>query len=305
MEKCHVFSHYCDDEKNKLFVVYSLKDRTSRKYDVPYNTHFLFDSAQIGNQIYFTGGGLPAGSEKEEVFFKTSARVTIHANLSSGTEMLSDMLVPRANHTLVALGTTALFAVGGCNNLGDTASCEMYEVAGGVWKQCPSLTEQKKWATVCTLGSKFLYAFGGVTKDTKKDSDVIECLDVEHGFTAPTWTVFHLEKGKELWKRCVFMGASEIAPGQILLFGGLVNKADSAESFIFAPANKSLTRTAPLAEPEEFYRTKPQILGNELMMVGSTMCDLHVFKIPAKMWAMTEKNTWNPEDVFFLKAETH
>ncbi len=308
MEKFPTFSHYCDDEQNKLFVAYSLKDKATRKYDVPYSTIFLFDSAQISNQIYFTGGGMPAiTKEEEEQFFTIAARVTIHSNLESGTERLADMLVPRANHTLVALGTSRLFAMGGCNDSGETSSCEVYDVGKNQWLHCASLTEAKKWVSVCTFEDRYVYAFGGATKDKTMDSDVIECLDTGHMPVSPeaTWQVVELLAGKALWKHCIFLGAAQVSPGEVLLFGGLMDKCESAESFIFSPKKRSIERIAPLGKADEFYRTKPQILGDELMMVGSPLGDLHVFKISTHKWTAIEKNVWNPEDVFHIKSETY
>ena len=304
MEKFPIFSHYCDDEQNKLFVAYSLKDKATRKYDVPYETVFLFDSAQVGNQIFFTGGGLPASDTEGEKFFRTTARVIIHSNLEASAEYLDNMVVPRANHTLVTLNDNSIYAVGGCNGSGDTSSCEAYDIGKNVWRKCASLTENKKWVSVCTFSAKYLYAFGGACNDSDKDSDVIEYLDTQDQ-SAKSWARVKLDKGKEYWRHCIFVGVMQITPNAILLFGGHVEKAESQESFIFYPASRTLEKCSQLVKKDEFYRTKPQILGKELMMVGSCLGDLHIYNIELKKWTAMEKNAWNPEDVFHLKAETY
>ena len=304
MEKNPSFSHYCDDEKNKLFTAFSLKNKTAREYYIPYETIFLFDSAQINNQIYFTGGGLPESSKQEEqTFFNIAMRVTILINLESTTEKLANMLDARAMHTLVQLANKEIYAIGGCNETGDLSLCEAYDVAKNKWRKCPNLTEKKIWVSVCPFNDRYLYAFGGGSyQDNEKTSKAIEFYDT-HDLLAKQWTKVTLVSGAELAKACIFSGIMQIAPENILIFGGHVDGDASDTSFVFKPATKTLEKWAKLAKGDEFYRTKPQILGDELMIVGS-MGDLHTFNRKSNKWTMTHKNTWNPDLELRLKADT-
>jgi len=304
-EKFPVFSHYCDDEQNKLFTAFSLKDKTSRKYDVPYETIFLFDSAQTMNMIFFTGGGLPASSSHEQVFFKTCACVTILPSLDAKTDVLHDMLDPRANHTLVSLNDKQIYAIGGCNNSGDLALCEMFNITKNEWTRCASLSEPKIWVSVCPFNNQYLYAFGGgCSHDSEKITKTIEFYDTSD-LSQKTWTKITLELGKEYWGSCIFMGTMQITAKSILVFGGNVNKVKSAACYIFTPNKKSLIKCGNLVKEDEFYRTKPQILLNELMIVGSGCSDLHIYNITNRTWGILEKNVWNPEVTFHLKSETY
>ena len=305
MEKESVFSHYCDDERNELFTAFSLKDRTSRRYDVPYSTVFLFDSAQISNQIYFTGGGLPESDTEEQTFFATAVRVTIHSTLETTNEKLPNMLVARASHTLVALANKEIYAIGGCNSTGDLKLCEAFDILKNKWKKCPSLTENKIWVSVCSFNNRYLYAFGGgASQDSETNSNVIEFYDTTLS-DAKQWSRVTLNKGKEFFQRCIFVGVMQVSPENILIFGGHVDKDASCDSFLFSPSTRQFTECGKLAKRDEFYRTKPEILGNELMIVGSAQSDLHIYNTVSKMWTIVYKSAWNPDVVLSLKAETY
>ena len=60
METEDVWMHYCEDPKSKQFIlcnIEDIKEVQTRKYHVPYDSLYLFDTVQLKNVIYFSGGG--------------------------------------------------------------------------------------------------------------------------------------------------------------------------------------------------------------------------------------------------------
>ena len=298
------FTHFCDDQKNKCFVMFELADKTTRKFEVPYETVYLFDSVQIGSQIYFTGGGMPPTDTKGEQFFQTVVRLTVTEDMDTTTEKLPNMNVARANHTLVALNGKTLYAIGGCNTKAEIPACEEYNVDKKKWRDVAYLNEKKMWVSVCVVDSKYLYAFGGSTNLKPKESNMIECLDTTN-LTAKTWTKIELTSGKDSWPRCFFVGTIQIAPETILLFGGLVSQTEVDSVYYFNTKTKGLTKaTNKLLRPDAFYRTKPVVDGKEMVVVGSSEGDMHIYNIAEKKWNLIKKAMWNPEIGFAIKSDT-
>jgi len=303
MEALDEYSHFCDDQTNKCFVLYNLKDKSTRKYEVPYETVYLFDSAQIKNQIYFTGGGLtPSGSQGEQ-FFQFTYRVTILPDLDTKTEKLQNMKVSRANHTCVALTQNLIYVIGGCNSKAEIPSCEEYNIEKKTWREVAYLNEKKMWVSVCAVDSKFLYAFGGSCNLKPKESEMIECLDTQDP-SKKLWTKVVLTSGKENWRRCFFTGCYQLAEDDILLFGGLVNTKEVNETMHFNPKKCIMTKGANMQRADAFYRMKPGKTASELLIVGSCEEDMHVYNIGAKSWTLVKKGIWNPEVGFDIKADT-
>ena len=193
MIKNAVFTHSCDDQENKHFAVYGVKDKVAYRLETPYVTEFAFDSTQVNNQIYFCGGGMRKSMISDKQFFKTTARVTINPeDMDFKNEKLKDMNISRTNHTLVAFDENNLYAIGGYNELAELSSCEKYIIDKNKWEISPSLNEHKMWVTVCPLGGKYLYAFGGSSNLMPKERNTIEYLDVQD-INAKWWTKIILE----------------------------------------------------------------------------------------------------------------
>ncbi len=303
MKATDEFTHFCDDQKNKCFVVYNVKDKSTYKFEVPYETVYLFDSVQVKNQIYFTGGGMPPTESRGEQFFQTVVRLTIQPDMDTSIEKLPNMNVARANHTLVALNDKTLYAIGGCNTKAEIPACEEYSVDKKKWRDCAFLNEKKMWVSVCVVDSRYLYAFGGSTNLKPKESNLIECLDTTD-LTAKFWTKIELASGKDFWPRSFFVGSLQIAPDNVILFGGLVDKSEVDSTYYFNPKAKTITKGPKLARPDAFYRTKPGINGNELAVVGSSEGDMHIYNIVEKKWTLIKKAMWNPDAGIMLKSDT-
>ncbi len=289
--------HFCNDPKSKFFSVCditNLKDIATRRYQVPYETLYFFDTAQVHNVIYFSGGGLPLTDTSSEQYFQIFMRFTIEHNMETSVLKLSGMGVPRANHTMFALTDSLLYVVGGTNLSGNLSSCEEYSAEKNKWRPVAELNETKKWVSVCGFAGRYLYAFGGVLDVKDTISDKIECLDTaETG--RKTWKIVELAVGKSLWKRRFFSGTFELAGTGVMIFGGIADQEESGECLVLDPTTRALVAQEKMAIPDEFYRTKPGVSGCNLAMVGSHGGDLHVFDMAKKLWLRVEKNIWNPD----------
>lgn len=296
------FTHFCDDQKNKCFVVYNVKDKSTTKFEVPYETVYLFDSVQVKNHIYFTGGGMPPTDSHGEEFFQKAVRMIITGDDSS-VEVLPNMNVSRSNHTLVAVADKLLYAIGGCNTKAEIPACEEFNIAEKKWKGCATLNEKKMWVSVCVVDSRYLYAFGGSTNLKPKESNLIEFLDTQDT-AAKMWTKVELSAGKDLWPRCFFTGCLQVEPDRVLLFGGLVESNEVDDSYYFSPSTKTMVKGPKLERKDAFYRTKPGVNGKEVMIVGSNEGDMHIYNIADKKWSLIKKSMWNPETGFNVKSDT-
>lgn len=305
MIKASKLTHFCNDHDNKYFAVYGVDDKVAKNFEVPYETSYLFDSVQINEQIFFTGGGMPATKSKREQFFTTAIKVVIY--MEDGDfkpAKLAEMNVARANHTLTALNDELLYVVGGWNSEGEIASCEEFQISENQWTVCASLNEPKMWITVCPVNGRYLYAFGGSANLKPKELGTIECLDTSNK-AAKKWTKITLTAGEEIWPRCFFMGGIQLEENTIILFGGLHSETKLDNSFYFNPATKTITKGPKLKKKDAFYRSKPGINGNEMVIVGSTEGDLHIYDIVKKTWNLMLKATWNSEQSSILKSETY
>lgn len=298
--------HFCDDPKNKYFAVCNvanLKDIPTRKFMVPYETEYLFDTVQVKEYIYFSGGGVPASGSATEQFFKILMKFTIKADMETTINKLVDMNIARANHNMTALTSNALYVVGGTNSTGFLASCEEYLVDKNKWRQIASLTEGKKWVSVCGIGDRYLYAFGGVLNPSEAATDKIECIDTTD-VSSKQWKVITLTMGADLWKKNFFVGALQAPAGDIMLFGGIANGVEADTWLSFDPTAKTMKAVGKIQRSDSFYRTKAGSNDNQLVIVGSLDGDLHFYDKTKKNWQLMRKTIWNPLFARPYKADT-
>lgn len=256
----------------------------------------------MNNHIYFTGGGFPPTDSHGEQFLQNTMEVIITED-DAKVCALPNMNVARANHTLVAVEDKFLYAIGGCNTKAEIPACEQYNIAKKEWRTCASLNEKKMWVSVCVFNSRYLYAFGGSTNLQPKESELIECLDIENA-AAKTWTKVELTAGKELWNRCFFAGTLQIESDCIMVFGGLVKGKEVDDVFYFSPSKNTMVKGPNLEKKDAFYRTKPGRKSKEILVVGSSDGDMHIYNIDDKKWSLKKKDTWNPETGFNIKSQT-
>ena len=297
-------SHFCNDKNNKYFMIFDGVTKAGIQLEVPYETKYLLDSAQIKNCIYFTGGGIPATDEHGEQFLNVAMKLTIDSDRDTTKDKLANMNVARANHTMVAVGEKKLYVIGGCNTKAEIPACEVYDISQKNWKNCATLNERKMWVCVCVVDERYLYTFGGSTNLKQKESSIIEFLDTEDS-SATLWTKLELNSGKDLWSKCLFIGAHQISSDCVLIFGGLVDKNEVNDSYYFNPKTKDLAKGPSLEKKDAFYRTKPLLCKDELIVVGSNEGDMHMYNITEKKWTLRLNKVWNPDSEVVLKSETY
>jgi hypothetical protein len=292
---------FCDDMQNKTFVVCRIAgvgNIVSTSYPTPYHSEFMFDTIQVHNHIYFCGGGFPEG-DKSGHYLRTLARVMVQEE-GIVIDRLGDMGTPRASHTVVALDKRKLFVLGGMNNMGLLASCEEYDVASNVWKQIAPLHEKKKIVSACTFCDCYVFVFGGDLNPAV--SSRIELLDTEK--PGATWQFAKIAAGHELWAPCILQGCIPISDDWIMIFGGLVERAERATTLFYSPHTGTIQPGPNLRQADAFSRAKPLRIGPQIIAVGMMDGDLHVFNTTAKVWDIKKKTNWNPKIRLMYKADT-
>ncbi len=305
MEVEDEWMHYCEEPRSKQFVLCNIKDLKeiqTRKFHVPYDSSLLFDTVQVGNVIYFSGGGTPASEYSGEQYYQVMMRLTIKPTMETVVDKMANMNTARANHAMTAVGIKALYVVGGENTTGNLASCEEYSIETNKWREIAPLNEKKRWVSVSSFQGK-LYAFGGSTSSEIKGTDIIEYLDTANPLVKH-WEIVKLASGKDLWKKCFFVGAVPISESCILLFGGIVNDAEKNDCVAFNPIKKTMEKRGDMLRADAFYRTKYGLKKDKFAIVGSRDGDLHIFELAKGKWDLMLKKIWNPEYGTGLKAST-
>eukprot|EP00826_Nyctotherus_ovalis_P027459 TRINITY_DN2146_c0_g1_i1.p1 TRINITY_DN2146_c0_g1~~TRINITY_DN2146_c0_g1_i1.p1 ORF type:complete len:306 (-),score=89.47 TRINITY_DN2146_c0_g1_i1:1409-2326(-) len=298
--------HYCEDPKAKQLVLCDMKDIKAIqtwRLNSPYDSSYYFDTVQVKNFIYFTGGGTPVSEASPEQFYQITMRMTIMPSMVTVADKLANMNFPRANHTMEAVGGTRLYVVGGSNSSGNLSSCEEYNIAENKWREIAPLNEKKKWISVCAYKAKHLYAFGGYLSDESNASDLIEVLDMENPLKA--WEVVKIESGEELFKNTFLPGAIPVADDCILVFGGIVKTEVKDACFAFDPVKRTLTKRRGILKKDSFYRTKYGKKGDTFGIVGAHDGDLHYYDSTKGKWGLMLKKIWNPDYGFAIKADTY
>lgn len=296
MKKNEEWMHYFDDPENKYFVVCNVTNLTeiqTWKLMIPYESNFIFDTVQMKNVIYFTGGGVPPAGSSPAQYFKILYKFTLLPEMKTTTNKLADMNIARANHSMISVTNNSLYVVGGANSEGCISSCEEYLLDKNKWRQIASLNEAKKCVSICKFKSKYLYAFGGLTNDKDASTEKIEMFDTADT-TSKLWNIVTLASGAALWKKSVFAGTFELSPNEILLFGGLYNGKEVDYCLTFNPEAKSMTSSGKIQRLDTFYKTKYGISGTQMAIVGSHDGDLHIFDKEKKTWVLMRKVIWNP-----------
>jgi len=305
MESEEEWTHYCEEPRSKQFVMCNLKNLKeiqTKKLHVPYDSLYLFDTVQIKDLIYFSGGGSPAAEGTPEQFYQIMMRVTIKGT-DSIADKLANMNTARCNHAMISTCPTKLYVVGGENSTGTITSCEEYNVEANKWREIAPLNERKKWVTLCALANK-LYTFGGAINQEAKATSTIEYLDTANPMVK-AWEIIKLTAGKDIFKASFFVGAVPLAENTILLFGGVVNDSEKDDCMIFNNVKKTMEKHASILRPDAFYRTKYGLKkNNQFAIVGSHDGDMHVYDKTTHKWDLFLKKIWYPEFGLDFKANT-
>lgn len=296
--------HYCEDPRHKRLVLCDVKDLADIKtwtYAIPYESLYLFDSVRIGRDIYFTGGGTPSSEEADKQFHKTTMRMKITDEMKSIAEKLADMNVSRADHSMETIDGKYLYVVGGVNADGLMSSCEEYEIEADKWREIAPLNEKKKWVSLCSFNSKYLYSFGGCITSAGEATAVMECLDTG---SPAAWTVVKLGTNTHLLPACCLLGAVPVGPACVLLFGGVVKGKETDLCLKFDAASHSLTKEKALLHSDSFCRTRAGLKGESFAIVGSREGGLHVYDGKQQKWSYKRRTMWNAKDELGFKSDT-
>lgn len=262
--------HYCEEGNNKQLILCDIKDLKSIqawKLNVPYESGFSFDTSQIKNFIYFTGGGNPPSEGSPMQFYQITMRMTIMPDMGTVSDKLANMNIPRANHTMEPMGDSKLYVIGGSNSSGYLSSCEEYNIATNKWREIASLNEMKQWVSVCSYKQRYFYAFGGCIIDESKGSPLIEFLDMEDA-GAKCWNIVKIVAGGDLLKASYMTGVVSVADDCILIFGGGIGKDFKDTCARFDPMKQTIEKGSSLLKKDNFYRTKYGISNNTIAIIA-------------------------------------
>jgi hypothetical protein len=306
MESEDEWMHYCDDPRTKQFVFCSIKEIkeiVSRKYTVPYDSQYLYDTVHMKNVIYFAGGGIPALEGSPEQYYKIMMRATINAKFEILIDKMANLNIARAYHSMIAGTKKLLYTVGGVNATGFLSSCEEYDISANKWKEIACLNEKKKMVSLCSFMDKFLYSFGGVVDNSGSASNAIESYDISKS-SSKIWDKVKITAGGDLWGFRCFAGAIPMGKDSILVFGGIIKGIKRNDCIEFSPSKKAFTKHSNLLNPDTFCLTKPGMKVNSMLIVGSSGGDLHIYDKTKQKWDLQAKKIWNPEFGFALKSDT-
>ncbi len=95
---------------------------------------------------------------------------------------MSPMISSRSSFgCTVNVHTNEIYVAGGYTNGVTTRKCEAYNVATNKWRELPLLNEEKCASSLCVLGGRYLYCFGGFSKADSSGAyllSTIEMLDL-------------------------------------------------------------------------------------------------------------------------------
>lgn len=133
-----------------------------------------------GTRVYVIGGARDSKSKHTvdslTVYHVTQVQVT--------QQHLSCMNDPRASFGCLYVskpGSPEIIVTGGYINGKLTNRCELYNILRDEWTQLPELNQQKASSSLCLLDSRYLYCFGGLSRNPAGGAyltNTIEVLDL-------------------------------------------------------------------------------------------------------------------------------
>ena len=127
------------------------------------------------------------------------------------------MKLSRSSHgCTINVHKNEIYVAGGYNMGELTRSCEAFSVQYNSWRELPPLNEPKCSVTLCTLNGRYLYCFGGLTKQEGGAFLLgsIEVLDLEA--SQPKWLMLSVKMPHLVCD----IGAIPLSETEILLYGG-------------------------------------------------------------------------------------
>jgi N-acetylneuraminic acid mutarotase len=184
-----------------------------------------------GNRVYVIGGAKDSKS-KHTVdslsVYNISAESINHQHLSCMNDARASfgcLYVPRHN--------SQIFVTGGYINGKLSQRCERYSIQTDTWSALPDLNEAKASSSLCLLNDRYLYCFGGLSRNTQGQAyltNTIEMLDLLQ--PNPQWVKL---PSSIPFSGCD-IGCVPISRDSILVFGGW-NKTAQKGVYLFQRKN--------------------------------------------------------------------
>ena len=144
------------------------------------------------------------------------------------------MLLSRSSHgCTINVHTNEIYVAGGYHQGELTRECEAYSVDQNTWRQLPPLNEPKCSLTLCPLNNRYLYSFGGLTKQ-ESGAFLLGSIEVlDFNAPHPKWLMLSVKMPHQVCD----MGAVAINETDILLYGGW-NKNPTQSAYIMKQATR-------------------------------------------------------------------
>lgn len=133
----------------------------------------------------------------------------------------------------VNVHSNEIYVAGGYTNGITTARCEAYNAHTNTWRELPALNEEKCATSLCVMGGRYLYCFGGFSKSDSSGAlllQTIEMLDLNSKDSK--WVTLQVKLPQQVCD----MGSVPLSGNSILLFGGWMKTASSA-AFVMNQTN--------------------------------------------------------------------
>ena len=168
-----------------------------------------------GSQVFVVGG---AKDPKSKI---TVNNVTLYniSNQGISSQNAASMIDARASFGCLYLPRqhAEIIVTGGYINGKLSTKCERYNVATNTWSPLPDLNEAKASSSLCLMNDRFLYCFGGLSRNTQGQAfltNSIEVLDLHSHM--PRWERLSMN----LPITGCDIGCVPVNKDQILVFGG-------------------------------------------------------------------------------------
>lgn len=160
------------------------------------------------------------------------------------SEAKASMAVSRSSHgCTINVHKNEIYVAGGYHNGDLTRTCEAYSLKDQRWRNLPPMNEAKCSVTLCTLNGRYLYCFGGLSKQDSGSAFLlgsIEVLDLED--PQARWLMLSIKIPHIVCD----IGALPLNETDVLLFGGW-NKNSTNTAFIMRQGGRGAHSLHPVS----------------------------------------------------------
>ncbi len=278
--------HFVDDSKvpTVLHCYYVLEGRTRSTELSGVKLSRYFDSAQLCNSVYVTGGYADMKAVAEVYSWPVSGEVC-------GVAHRAGMLYPKFNHTLVTVPGEIMYCLGGSvvgphDDKLDTSVCEQYSPDLDSWTEAPSLNSRRCGVLACVVNRRYLYVFGGRASRESRDCGIVEVLD--RLMESAGWIMLRTEG---TWVPRHSGAAVQVGENAILLMGGYSEKSlGLVEEFSTAVNRFEDRRKMP--QVSSFQQRKAVVCGGEVYIADYYYGCLYRYRHATKEWKIVQRANW-------------